>query len=129
MAAVETLIVPTWYAEKIEANNRLIRQMKLEKDPAYRAEQERLKHDTKPVYYMDTSDRHRPVMIVGGRGMWYEDMKDKAKRLKEKPDPKGDPQLPKRDPRADLSAAIDRRLRRQRGIKVIHIRNNPLAKE
>jgi hypothetical protein len=98
-------------------------------DPAYREEHERKLRNTKPVYYLDTSSHRRPVLVVGGRGMWYEDMKEKAERLKEKPNPGQDPHFGMvRDVKADVSVAIDRRQRSDRGTRVFHIANNPLAR-
>ena len=128
------LIVPTWYAEKIAFQKKVIAKLKhrdmMAKNPAYRYEYEQKLKDTKPVFYMDRSTPHRPVLIVGGKGMWYQDMVEKAQRLKEKPNPANDPEMmSKRNVKEDMSVAIDRRQRNERGTRVFHISNNPLGGE
>ena len=129
--SAEFLWVPNHIAERIHAQKRLIEYVKhrerMKKDPAYRADYE-LKHkDTKPLYFEDTDTRGRPVIVVGGRSMWYNDMKDTAQRLKEKPDPAKE--IPHRDVKADVAAAIDRRLRGNTGTRTFHIKQNPCYKE
>lgn len=131
MAATDILWVPNHVAERINQQKRLIAYVKhrerMKKDPEYRADYERRMRDTKPLMYMDTDTRNRPVIVVGGKGMWYNDMKDLAQRLKEKPDPAKE--LPRRDVKADVATAIDRRLRGSRGTTVFHIKNNPCRSE
>ena len=131
---VDSLIVPTWVAEQITRGKRIIaktvHEERLKTDPEYRAEWEAKLKNTKPMMYVDTSTDGRPVIIVGGRGMWYEDMKEKAKRLLEKPRPSADPEFgfEKRDIKADTAMAVDRKLRADKGVKVFHIANNPCYK-
>lgn len=128
--AVGEILVPSWYADIISRRKQQIKQMVQAADPNYQEEQERKRKDTKPAVFQDKSDPRRPVFIFGGKGMWYNDMREKALRLKEKPDPKDDPSRgQKRNPKEDLYVATDRAKRRQRGTRVFHMRNNPLAKE
>lgn len=131
MAATDTLWVPTHVADRINQQKRLIAYVKhrelMKKDAAYRESYEQKIRDTKPMMYVDTDTRNRPVIVVGGKGMWYHDMKDLAQRLKEKPD--AAKELPQRDVKADVATAIDRRLRGSRGTTVFHIKNNPCRSE
>ena len=132
---VDNLIVPTWVAEQIQRGKRIlaktIHEQRLRDDEDYRASWEAKLKNTKPVMYVDQSTDGRPVIIVGGRGMWYEDMKEKAKRLLEKPAPGKDPAFghENRNVKADMAMAIDRRKRASVGLKVFHIANNPCYKE
>lgn len=125
---VEDLLLPAWYADLIRRRKEEIRLLALSKDPAYIEERERSRRDTKPAYYADTSDKRRPILVWGGHGMWYEDAKEKAMRLREKPNPAMDPDHPlyRRDAKADLADAVDRRLRSMAGIRTFHIKGNPL---
>ena len=131
MAATDILWVPNHVAERINQQKRLRDYVRhnerMKKDPEYRAEYERKHKDTKPVFYMDTDTRNRPVMVVGGRGMWYKDLQELALRLKEKPDPAKE--LPRKNVKADVAMAVDRRIRASRGTTVFHIKNNPCVKE
>lgn len=133
--ATSHLILPQWYIDLLARRRREIQRMvvedRLKNDPGYQEEQERKKKDTKPLFYQDTSERHRPVIIVGGGGMWYQDLKEKALRLKERPNPAQDYSsgLHDRNVREDLWVAVDRRKRVVRGTRTFHIRNNPVARE
>ena len=132
--AVDQLWVPNHIAERIQTHKRMVALAKhrvlMERDPAYREDYERKQRDTKPIMYVDTTTRGRPVIIAGGRGMWYLDAKDLAQRLKEKPDPAKDPEVAgKRNFRADMSTAIDRRLRAMKNARTFHIKSNPCYKE
>ena len=130
---VDQLIVPGWYADILARRKRetarLAEETRLAKDAGYQLEKERAKKDTKPAYYMNKEDRHRPIMVFGGGGMWHEDMKDKARRMRENYNPLADPDRPRHNPREDVHTALDRRMRRMTGVRVFHIANNPLAKE
>ena len=125
------LWVPNHVAERIGVQKRLIEYVKhrerMKKDPEYKADYERTHKDTKPVFFEDTDTRGRPVIVVGGRGMWYNDMKDLAQRLKEKPEPAKE--IPKRNVKADVAEALERRKRADRGTTVFHIKQNPLSEE
>ena len=129
---VDELIVPGWYAERIAFQKKLIAQLRhkklLQTDAAYREEWERKRKDTKPLFYQNRSDPNRPIIVVGGGGMWFKDMQEKAERLREKPNPALDPEN-KRDPKVDVADALDRRLRADRGARTFHIKNNPVAEE
>lgn len=117
---------PDAFERHFERVDAMVKEQKLRSDPAYQAEQERAKAGTKPLWYTDTSIPGRPITVVGGGGMYYEDMKDTAKRLAEKPNPSSE--LEKRDPKADLDIAVDRQKRANRGAKSFFFSNNPLAK-
>lgn len=131
MAATDFLWLPNHIAERIGAQKRLIEYVKhrerMKKDAGYREDYENAHKDTKPVFFEDTDTRNRPVIVVGGKGMWYKDMQDLAKRLKEKPDPAQE--LPKRDVKADVAMAIERRKRADRGTTVFHMRGTPRSPE
>ena len=128
---VDEVLVPSWYGDLIRRRKEEIRRLALARDPAYRDERERALRDTKPGYYADTSDKRRPIIVWSGHGMWYLDAKEKAMRLKEKPNPAQDPDQPyyRRDPKADISDSLDRRRRAGAGTRVFHISGNPLARE
>ena len=127
--------LPTWVAENLWEKRRqeviqMAKQKRLEADPGYQYERERSRKDAKPLVFRDgRTDTHRPVIIVGGGGMWYEDMKDMARRAREKPNPKDDPYRVRRDPKVDVAESLDRRYRQSRGTRTFHIPNNPLVKE
>ncbi|MCC6191384.1 MAG: hypothetical protein IT318_20365 [Anaerolineales bacterium] len=129
------LILPTWYVDVLRRRKAQIRAMaeqkRREADPAYQEERDRKLKDTKPVMYADTRDRHRPVLVVGGGGMWREDMKEKALRLLEKPNPARDPEMGMhgRNLREDVWTATDRRRRALRGARTFHIKNNPVSQK
>lgn len=131
MAATDILWVPNHIAERIQAQKKMLEYAKhrrrMETDAAYREEYEKTHKDTKPVFYMDTSTHGRPVMVVGGKGMWYLDMVELAQRLKEKPNPANE--LGKRDVKNDVATAVDRRLRQNTGTRTFHIKNNPCFTE
>ena len=134
--AAGEIIVPSWVAARLyEKRRREIEAMAQEardrKDAGYVFEQERAKQDTKPLLYQDTSERHRPVLVVGGGGLWYQDAKEKALRLKEKPNPASDPDLgmTKRNVKEDLYVALDRHTRRAGGVRTFIMLNNPIAAE
>lgn len=127
--AVNDILLPSWYADIMMRRKRQIQKMIEKSQPGYQEEQDKRRKDTKPAVHVDLSDPHRPVIIFGGKGMWYEDMKEKVNRLREKPDPKLDPSRPRHNPKEDVAVALDRRKRRARGTSVFHIKNNPLSRE
>lgn len=124
--------MPNRVAERINQQKRLheylLHRKLMETDPSYKEDYERKNQDTMPVMYVDDTTRGRPVIIVGGRGMWYKDMRDLALRLKEKPDPAKE-LSGQRNVKADTAAAIDRYKRRLVGTRSFHIKNNPCFRE
>ena len=136
------LYLPEWtvYKEKLkrlEGMNRsgqllegLIRQEKQKQLPGYQEEVDRQLKDTKPEMYKDNSDPNRPVIVVGAGTAWREDLKDLARRTKEKPGPKKDPKWRKK---FDVINDIDRNDQFRKDFRtkktVFHVPNNPLTKE
>lgn len=133
--AISSLLLPTWYADLLKRRGaetrKLAEQQRLKRDAGWLHENDKALKDTKPVAYADTTDRTRPIFIVGGRGMWREDMKEKVARLREKPNPALNPDIGAHDRnvKEDVSIAVDRRLRAMKGHKTFHIKNNPVGRD
>ena len=87
--------------------------------------------DTKPDFYVDKSVPGRMVITVGAGELFREDLKDMARRTLEKPDPRKNPALSKRDRIMNDLDSRDWAIKRARkGVyKSFSIPNNPLNKE
>lgn len=87
--------------------------------------------DTKPDFYVDKSVPGRVVVTVGAGELFREDLKDMARRTLEKPDPRKNPKLSKRDRiMNDLDTRDFAINRARKGVyKSFAVTNNPLAKE
>lgn len=99
--------LPIWipdhyaYERHIERLNKRIvekaKQDRLRKDPAFQEEVNHKLRDTKPDFIVDKSVPGRDVFVVGAGVHWREDLRDMAKRTLERPDPRKNPRLSKRD--------------------------------
>ena len=101
----------------LEIRRRQIKELARQSKRDFQEDEAKRLRDTKPLVYWEKDDTGRFIAVVGGGGMWREDMRDTAKRLMEKPDPRTDGrQAP--DVKNDLDIAIDRAKKRQKGWKI-----------
>ena len=83
--------------------------------------------DRKPTLYVH-NEGDRPIVVVGGGHTTRAELREIAMRRAERPQFPNGRRIVQPDPWLTLKTAAEQKLRDSIGLKVFHIKNNPLAK-